>query len=433
MRTLPLQTETRSHTLLRPRGLVRWMICALLFFATTVNYIDRQVLSVLKPMLETQLNWSEADYGWIVFAFQTAYALMMPVAGRFIDWAGTRLGYALAVLLWSFAAMSHSFARTAMQFSLARFALGIGEAANFPAAIRTVADWFPQKERSFATGIFNSGTNVGVVVAALSPFVAIRFGWQATFVITGTLGLLWVVPWLLWFRNPREHSSLSKTELAYIESDRPITGTEKGEYSTLIAQPGAWAFIIGKLVTDPVWWFFLFWIPSFLNRTYHLDLTALGLPLIIIYIAADVGSVAGGWLFASLVSHGWTPNRARKTAMLICALAATPVVSILFVQTVWPAVAIIGLAAAAHQGWSANLFTLVSDTLPRRVVASAVGLGGLAGAMSGMLISPLVGYWLDFSNGSYRPLFVVAGTAYLIAFSVIHLILPTIARTEAKV
>jgi ACS family hexuronate transporter-like MFS transporter len=263
--------------------------------------------------------------------------------------------------------------------------------------------------------------------------VAIRFGWQATFVITGTLGLLWVVPWLLWFRNPREHSSLSKTELAYIESDHPITGTVKVEYSTLIAQPGAWAFIIGKLVTDPVWWFFLFWIPSFLNRTYHLDLTALGLPLIIIYIAADVGSVAGGWLFASLVSHGWTPNRARKTAMLICALAATPVVSILFVQTVWPAVAIIGLAAAAHQGWSANLFTLVSDTLPRRVVASAVGLGGLAGAMSGMLISPLVGYWLDFSNGSYRPLFVAAGTAYLIAFSVIHLVLPTIARTEVKV
>jgi ACS family hexuronate transporter-like MFS transporter len=277
------------------------MICALLFFATTVNYVDRQVLSVLKPMLEIQLNWTEADYGWIVFAFQMAYALMMPIVGRFIDWAGTRLGYALAVLLWSFAAMSHSFARTALQFSVARFALGIGEAANFPAAIRTVADWFPQKERSFATSIFNSGTNVGVVIAALAPFVALRFGWQATFLITGTLGLLWVVPWLLWFRNPREYSGLSKTELAYIESDHPTTGIAKVEYSTLIAQPGAWAFIIGKFVTDPVWWFFLFWIPSFLNRTYRLDLTAIGLPLIIIYVAADVGSIAGGWLFASLV------------------------------------------------------------------------------------------------------------------------------------
>jgi len=405
---------------------VRWSICALLFFATTVNYIDRQMLSVLKPMLKKQLNWSEADYGWIVFSFQMAYAIMMPIAGRIIDWIGTRVGYALAVVLWSLACVSHSFARTALQFSIARFGLGIGEAANFPAAVRTVADWFPQKERSFATGIFNSGSNVGVVVAALAPFVALRFGWQATFLITGGLSLLWVVPWLLWFRNPREHSALSKAELAYIESGRPAAARTVGGYSTLIAEPGAWAFITGKFVTDPVWWFFLGWIPSFLNRTYSVDVLSLGLPLLVIYLAADVGSIGGGWLFAILSKRGWTANGARKGAMLICAAAAVPVVSILFVQNVWAAVALLALAAAAHQGWSANLYTIVSDTVPRETVASVVGLGGLAGAVSGMLSSPAVGYWLDFSNGAYRPLFVLAGVTYLFAFALIHLLVPTI-------
>jgi ACS family hexuronate transporter-like MFS transporter len=238
---------------------------SVVFFATTVNYIDRQMLSVLKPMLEKELHWSEAHYGWIVFAFQMAYAIMMPIVGRLIDWVGTRVGFAVAVLVWSFASVAHSFARTALQFAAARFVLGIGEAANFPASVRTVADWFPQKERSFATGIFNSGSNLGVVVAALAPFVALRFGWQATFLITGGLGLAWVVPWLLLFRNPGEHSALSKAELTHIESDRPGRPSAAVDYSSLVAEPGAWAFVVGKFVTDPVWWFFLGWIPSFLN------------------------------------------------------------------------------------------------------------------------------------------------------------------------
>jgi MFS transporter, ACS family, aldohexuronate transporter len=254
----------------------------------------------------------------------------------------------------------------------------------------------------------------------------LRFGWQATFLITGGLSLLWVVPWLLWFRNPREHSALSKAELAYIESGRPAAARTVGGYSTLIAEPGAWAFITGKFVTDPVWWFFLGWIPSFLNRTYSVDVLSLGLPLLVIYLAADVGSIGGGWLFAILSKRGWTANGARKGAMLICAAAAVPVVSILFVQNVWAAVALLALAAAAHQGWSANLYTIVSDTVPRETVASVVGLGGLAGAVSGMLSSPAVGYWLDFSNGAYRPLFVLAGVTYLFAFALIHLLVPTI-------
>lgn len=392
----------------------RWVICGLLFFATTVNYVDRQVLGILKATIQHDLHLSEGDYGWIASAFQFAYALMMPLAGRVIDRLGTRAGYALAVLIWSLAAMSHAVARTWGQFLAARFALGLGEAANFPAAVKTVAEWFPSKERAFATGIFNSGANVGTVVAALMvPVVAYRLGWRAAFVVTASLDLIWLLVWLAYYRNPPAQAAAS----------------EHGEpWRRLVTQRGAWAYIMGKFITDPVWWFFLFWIPGFLQTTYRLPLTGLGLPLALIYLAADAGSVGGGWLSAGFIARGWTLNSARKTAMLCCACAATPIVSLLAVRSLWPTVALIGLAAAAHQGFSANLYTLVSDTFPNRTVASVIGLGGLVGGVSGILAAPAIGYWLDFSHGAYRPLFVMGGMAYLSALGIIQLLVPKIGQ-----
>jgi ACS family hexuronate transporter-like MFS transporter len=403
---------------------VRWVVCAFLFFATTINYIDRQVLSILKPMMQDQYGWTEADYGWIASAFTFGYALMMPVAGWLIDRLGTRMGYVLAFIFWTLSSISHAFARSVVQFMIVRVSLGIGEAANFPAAVRTVADWFPQKERSLATGIFNSGSNVGLVIAAGAPFIAIRWGWQSAFLMTGALGVLWLVPWMLWYRRPEDHPRLSTAEHDYIRSDQRATDVGKVPYMTLLKHRGAWAFMVGKFVTDPVWWFFLFWIPSFLNSNYDVDLTSLGPPLLVIFLAADVGSIGGGWLFKGLSARGWTPNRARKGAMFICAVTALPVMGILVVESLWPAVFLISFAAAAHQGFSANLFTLVSDTSPRESVASVVGMGGLAGAVSGIAISPAVGYWLDFSGGTYAPLFFIAGIAYLIAFGLIHALVP---------
>lgn len=410
---------------------LRWYICGLLFFATTVNYIDRQVLGMLKPVLERELKWNESDYGWIVFAFQGAYALMMPIAGRIIDWLGTRIGYALAVLVWSLASMSHSLARNAVQFAIARFGLGIGEAANFPAAIKTVADWFPKRERALATGIFNSGTNVGAIVAPLMvPFLAVRFGWRSAFLVAGSLDLLWIVAWLLIFRRPHEHARLSASELALIESDHQDEPQQRVRYTRLLTKRATWAFLIGKFMTDPVWWFYLYWLPGFLNATYKLDLSHLGPPLVVIYVAADVGSIGGGWLSSRLLSRGWTVTAARKTAMLVCAAAVLPVAAIMFVgHNLWLVVALIGLAAAAHQGWSANLFTLPSDTFPRATVGSVVGLGGLGGAVGGMCVSPVIGYWLDFSHGAYGPLFFVAGSMYLAALAVIHLLVPKLEQT----
>lgn len=416
---------------------VRWVICGLLFFATTVNYIDRQVLGILKPLLEKDLHWSEADYGWIVSSFQFAYAFAMPLAGRIIDWAGTRLGYALAVLVWSVASLSHALAHTWGQFAAARFGLGLGEAANFPAAIKATADWFPPRERALATGIFNSGSNLGALIApVLVPFVTVRLGWRASFIVTGALDLIWLVAWLAYFRNPGDHRSVTKAELSYIQSGRE-TGEATREtapvrYSSLLAKRPAWAFVAGKFITDPVWWFFLFWIPGFLESTYGLPLTQLGPPLVAIYLAADAGSIFGGWISSAMLSRGVALNTARKTAMLICALAATPVVSLVSVRDLWPTVALLSLAAAAHQGWSANLFTLPPDTFPRASVGSVVGLGGLAGGVSGMLISPAIGYWLDFSKGAYRPLFVGAGMAYLIALGVIQVLVPRIGLRTSK-
>jgi ACS family hexuronate transporter-like MFS transporter len=311
-----------------------------------------------------------------------------------------------------------------VHFGIARFALGMTEAANFPGAVRTVADWFPQRERSLATGIFNSGSNVGLVLAAGAPFVALSLGWQVAFLLTGLLGLLWLIPWLIWYRRPEEHPRLKQSELAYIVAERPHETARRIPYRELLAHRGSWAFMAGKFMTDPVWWFFIFWIPSFLHSRFDVNLTAMGPPLLVIYLMADVGSIGGGWLFKLFRARAWSANSARKTALLICAVLALPVMGILFVDSLWPAVTLIAVAAAAHQGWSANLFTLVSDTTPRPAVASVVGMGGLAGAVGGMLIAPLVGYWLDFSDRNYIPLFLIGATAYLSALLIIHLLVP---------
>lgn len=394
---------------------LRWYVCGLLFFATTINYVDRQVLGLLKPVLEKELGWHEAQYGWIVFAFQLAYALTMPFAGRLIDWVGTRLGYALAVALWSLAAMGHALARSAMGFGVARFALGLSESANFPAAIKTVADWFPQRERALATGIFNSGANIGAIAAPLAvPFLALHYGWQSAFIATGAAGFVWVLLW--WGSLPRpEHRGLGPEQ----ESSGSVP------LGQLLASRSAWAFILGKFLTDPAWWFYLFWLPGFLNRVYGLDLAHLGLPIIVVYQASTVGSVAGGWIPGALLKRGWPPNRAREAAMLICAVAVTSVMFVAMARgNMWLAVALVGVATAAHQGFSANLYTLASDLFPSSAVGSVVGLGGLAGATGGMLIAPLVGYWLDWSHGAYAPLFVIAGSVYLVAFGAIHWLVP---------
>jgi ACS family hexuronate transporter-like MFS transporter len=411
---------------------LRWSICGLLFFATTVNYVDRQVLGILKPVLEHDLHWTETDYGHIVLFFQLAYALMMPIAGRLMDWLGTRLGYAIAVAVWSTASMLHSLATTPFQFGMARFALGLGEASNFPAAIKTVADWFPRSERAFATGIFNSGSNIGAIIAPLSvPIIAAHFGWRASFLFTGGLDIVWLIFWLSFYHKPSEHKLLTAEERVLIESDAEPTRQTAVSYWAVLGRRATWAFMIGKFLTDPVWWFYLFWVPGFLYDQYHLDLTHLGPPLIVIYVVADIGSIFGGWLSKGLTARGLDLSQARKTAMLICAIAVTPVALIMFTGTnLWLTVALISLAAAAHQGWSANIFTLPSDTFPRPAVGSVVGLGGMGGAFGGMLVALVVGKWLDYSHKSYGPLFIAAGSMYLIALLIIHLLVPKIKQIE---
>jgi len=404
-------------------GHVRWVICGLLFLATTVNYIHRQVLGILAPDLQHSIGWSETQYGYIVTAFQGAYALGLVLAGRLLDRVGTRLGFALAIGLWSLAAMGHALARSAFGFGMARFWLGLGEGANFPAAVKTVAEWFPKKERALATGLFNAGSNVGAVVApALVPYITLTWGWPWAFVLTGVLGFAWLAVWWFFYRDPESHPRLSKAEFRYIRSD-----SEKKEkpipWLSLIRFRQAWAFAAGKFLTDPIWWFYLSWLPKFLNDKYGVALSEMGPPLITIYLMADVGSIAGGWLSSTLLRRGWSLNASRKTALLACALCVVPIVFAAHAASVWGAVALIGLAAAAHQGWSANLYTLVSDVFPRRAVGSAVGFGGMAGAISGMLIATAVGYLLQWT-GSYTPVFLLAGFAYLIALAVVHFLAP---------
>jgi len=404
-------------------GGYRWVICGLLFFAATLNYLDRQVIAYLKPTLQSQLHWNEIDYSNIVFAFQLAYAIALLAVGRVMDWLGTRKGFSLALVFWSVAAMAHSLVTSVMGFSIARFALGLGEAGNFPASIKTVAEWFPKKERALATGIFNAGTNVGVIVAALAvPRIALNFGWRWTFILTGAVGFLWLIFWLALYRRPEEHPRLSKAELNYIRSDlaEPVA---RIPWSRLLPHKQTWAFAIGKFLTDPIWWFYLFWLPDFLNKKFALDLKNIGPPLIAIYVIADIGSVCGGWLSSALIKRGWSINAGRKTAMLICALCVVPIVFAASAPNKWVAVGIVGLAAAAHQGWSANIFTTASDMFPRQAVGSVVGIGGMAGAVGGLLIAKATGYVLQFT-GSYVSLFILAGSAYLVALLIFQLLAP---------
>jgi MFS transporter, ACS family, hexuronate transporter len=404
----------------------RWLICGLLFYATTVNYMDRMVLGILKPTLAHDLHWTDYQYGLINSAFQFGYMIMMPIAGRLIDWLGIRFGYAAAVLFWSVSSMCHALAGNAFQFGLARLGLGLGEAANFPSSIKTVADWFPQRERALATGIFNSGSNIGAVVAPLLvPVLTVAFGWRSAFLVTGSLSFALAIFWLLFYREPEKNPHLSAAELELIRSDRDSAPAGPVPYFTILSRRATWAFLLGKFLTDPVWWFYLYWIPGFLHDKYGLDLIHLGPPLVAIYLSADIGSIGGGWLSGFFLKRGFSVGAARKTAMLICAVS---VMAVVFVPRaagdLWLTVFLISIATAAHQGWSANIYTISSDCFPRSAIASVVGLAGCAGAFGGMLAQPAIGKWLDFSHGHYAPLFYAAGSMYLFALLVIHLLLP---------
>lgn len=406
-------------------GRYRWTICALLFFATTINYIDRQVLGILTTdqNFKNTIGWNEVEYGFINTAFQGAYAIGLVLVGYLMDRFGTRKGFSFSVGFWSISAMCHALAHGPFGFGAARFALGLGESGNFPAAIKTVAEWFPKKERALATGIFNSGSNVGAIVAPLTvPFIAVTYGWQWAFIITGALGFIWLAFWLAVYRRPEEHPKLSRAELAHIQSD-PAEPTTKIPWARLIPHKQTWSFAIGKFLTDPIWWVYLFWLPPFLNKNYGLDIMHIGIPLVVVYVSADVGSIGGGWLSSTLIKRGWAVYRARKIAMLICALAVVPIVFAAKASNLWVAVALISLAAAAHQGWSANIFTIASDMFPRRAVGSVVGIGGMAGSIGGMILQASVGL-IIYYTGSYLTIFIIAATAYLLALLIIHLLTP---------
>jgi len=422
--TSPRPSASVGEMVVERIGHYRWVICALLFFATTINYIDRQVIGILARDLQRIIGWTEIDYGNIVAAFNAAYALGLLISGRLIDRFGTKIGYALALTVWSLAGMGHALARSAFGFGVARAALGLGEAANFPAAIKTVAEWFPKRERALTTGIFNAGTNVGAIIAPLVvPWIAIQWGWQWAFILTGALGFLWLLFWLPIYRKPEEHPRLSKAELAYIQSDPPDP-PQKWRWIQLLPHKETAAFAIGKYMTDPVWWFYLYWAPSFLRDKHGVDLSTVGPPLIAIYLIADIGSVGGGWLSSSLIKRGWSINAARKTAMLLCATTVLPIMLMPYAGSLWVAVGLFALAAASHQGWSCNIFTTASDMFPRGAVGSVVGVGGMAGAFGGVTMAVLTGFILQSTGGNYMAIFFGVGPLYLVALLIMHLLAP---------
>jgi ACS family hexuronate transporter-like MFS transporter len=447
-------------------GRYRWKICALLFFATTLNYMDRQVLALLKPVLQSPvrgIGLTEVQFAAIVSIFSAAYALGLLLAGTFVDKVGTRVGYAVAVMVWTLASMSHSLVAVpavgsalhsaamalasilrhlpglgsvhwvqsmadlsgaVIGFGVVRFALGLGEAGNFPSAIKAVAEWFPAKERALATGIFNSGTNIGATLAPFAVgFLLYKVGWQYAFLGTSAFALIWLVLWLAIYRSPARSSGVSPAELAYINSD-PAQPATRIPWSSLLRRRQTWAFLGGKVMTDPIWWFYLYWLPGFLSARFGLTITKMGLPLLVIYNVCTFGSIFGGWLPARFIALGWSVNRARKTAMLLYALAITPIMLVGRVHTLWQAVALISLATAAHQAWSANLFTLVSDMFPRRAVASVVGIGACGGSVAMMFFGLFIGFVLQITHGNYVPVFLLAGSAYLIAIGLIQLLAP---------
>ena len=403
---------------------VRWTVVALLFGATTVNYIDRQVLGILAPTLTRELGWRETDYARIVSWFSVAYGFGLLGMGRFMDRIGVRVGLSVAVGLWSLASMGHALVRTVGGFGVARALLGVGESGNFPASVKTVAEWFPKRERALATGIFNAGSNVGVILAALLvPWIALALGWRWAFIATGALDLVWLVAWLTLYRDPGRHPRVSPAELAWMRSD-PVEPAGTVPWRSLLGRRQTWAFIVGKAMTDPVWLFYLFWLPKFLDASFGVRLAGLAAPLVVIYVAADVGSVTGGWISGALIKRGWSVNLGRKTALLVAALAIVPTIFAPAAGRMWVAVSIVGVAAAAHQWWSANLFTTVSDMFPRHAVASVVGIGGFAGMFSAFAFQRLTGALLEATGGSYAPIFAVLGLAYVGALVFMHLLAP---------
>jgi len=404
---------------------LRWYICGLLFLATTINYIDRQVLGILAPDLQREIGWSELTYGRIVIAFQISYAVMMLVSGKIIDRIGTKIGFALAIVWWSKAAMGHALARSAFGFGIARFSLGIGEAANFPASIKTVAEWFPKSERALATGIFNGGTNIGAILAPIMvPLIAEVYGWQGAFIVTGALGFLWLVLWLVLYHRPNEHPNLSSSELKLIQDGPPEEKTTTISLFTLLKYRQLWAISLGKLMTDPIWWFYLFWLPKFLFAEHGIRGRQLIPYLTTVYIISDVGSILGGYVSSALIKKGWGVNRSRKTAMLVFASIVPVVIIASQTSNPWIAVLLIGLATACHQAWSANIFTLSSDMFPRRAVGTVIGFAGFAGGVGGILVSEFAGRVLNANPRFYLPMFIVAGLAYLAALGVIQLLAP---------
>ena len=424
----PTEQETMGEQI----GHVRWTICALLFAATTLNYMDRMVIGLLKPTIQHSIGMSELDYAYVVDAFQAAYALGMLVMGRVIDRVGTRIGYMVVMGIWSLSAMGHALANTVMEFSVARFCLGFGESGNFPVAIKTVAEWFPQKERSLATGIFNSGTNLGAILAPLAvPWVAAHYGWHAAFLITGIFSATWIIIWLSYYRKPTEHSRVTDVERRYIMegiTEAPKPGTS---WIKLFGFRQTWAFVVGKFLIDPIWWFYLFWLPSYFTSKFHLTLSSLGLPLIIVYTAATVGSIFGGWLPAPFRKLGMSVTRARMASMLTCACAVIPIFLVAYMKNEWACVSLLSLATASHQGFSANLFTTVSDMFPRSEVASVTGIGGTAGAIGGVVIASAAGLILQYMH-TYAPLFFIAASAYILAWVLISLLAPGLRKAEIE-
>ncbi|MGC1299434.1 MAG: MFS transporter [Alloacidobacterium sp.] len=411
----------KSHT--------RWTICALLFAATSINYMDRQVLGILASTLQHSIGWTEAQYGYIVSAFQFAYAVGLILAGQMVDRFGSRIGYAIVMGIWSVAAMAHSLARSALGFGIARFFLGLGESGNFPAAIKTTAEWFPQSERSLATGIFNSGTNLGAILApAIVPWVTLRYGWRASFLITGAFSAAWIVWWLTHYRKPSEHPKVSRSELELIHSDPPQPAT-KIPWRKIIVYRQTWAFSLAKFLTDPIWWFYLYWLPKFFDSRFHLGLSHLGLPLIIVYNASAIGSIGGGWLPALIHRTGPSMIKARLATMLLFACTVTPIFFASRTNSEWIAVGLLSLAAAAHQGWSANLFTTASDMFPKSALGTVVGIGGMAGSVGGILFSLSAGWILQITH-SYASLFGIAASAYLIALLVLRTLAPGLKKIE---
>jgi MFS transporter, ACS family, aldohexuronate transporter len=426
-------------------GKYRWTICALVFFATTVNYLDRQVISLLKSTLSHELHWNDADYANVELAFKIAYAIGLLIAGGVIDKIGTKIGYAVATGIWSLAAMGHALAKGLTGFIVARSVLGVSEAGNFPAAIKTVAEWFPKKERALATGIFNSGSNVGAIIAPLTvPYMTVAWGWQTAFIITGVFGFLWLILWLLFYEVPQKQKRLSKSEYDYIHSDPDEQGdTEvsgpKLSWTRLLGYKQTWAFSIGKFLTDPIWWFYLFWLPDFLESQYGLKITGVALPVALVYSMSTIGSIGGGWLPMNMMKLGWPVFKARKTSMLIYAFLVVPIffAQILGGVNMWLAVIIIGLAAAAHQAWSANIFTTVSDMFPKNSTASVTGIGGMFGALGGILLT-----WLVQKNmfvhyraigkieTAYYIMFAICASAYLFAWLIMHFLVPRMKRIE---